>query len=1061
MDLKPNFKNNYLSLRSLPRFYDHRLVSSTMAIITIALLLLPSQFSLFSFYVNSNDFVAIASPSTTQQESMSSELPSPQIEDEVDVSADNFNLPGGYVIQPFLSNLSLPTSIAIDSSNGTIYVAESIQEYDNSSSIVPLSTSSESSSSPSSFSSTSLQGLPQVRIIEAATGGDDDNTTISDQSGDFSSDAAITASDKNTTILLDNVLNWPVIDMEVDDATGLLYAFHDPTTLWKINTTSGEREDILVMEEEEQQKEAAAVASDQYGEEQQDPLSLLINSSSQIALSGKESYYDEDTVNDRYNDAPARAVLYIPCINGTVDTGYSAYCVLGLPVDGSGNTIAEANSGINSPYFILENMTSRPTGIAVLSSSYAAVSSPSSSSSSMSEQQQQQQQIAPTPTGNQTLDSFGDNNHTELLIIGSQPNYNSIFSPNNNNDNTNQELTSISYRAINYSTDAALSGLSTIYRANIFGSSPYQTVTNDNLPDIVNNNDLGNSSNSNYQLPALTPSIEPLIDYPNDELGKVAVVLVPPAAEESSSNSNNETEIDQSPSIDEDAGDDEDAFSSTLSSSSSSHTFGLNKTSAFITDFGNFSAAPVKVPSELPKIMMLDVQTGIITPFLTLNSPDSNFVPIDIAFDYNNSALYVLSSGNNQEQVNEDTGNFTTNSNNNNGMIWKISYQGEEQEVDVSTNSSSISNSTSDDDVTSDETNSTSTDSLSSNDTDSSSNSSSTDSDGVDDDSLSSEEDSDEGGEQSDADDTTDDDTTDDDNESEDTDNSSDPSSDEDTDDDGSNGSSPPPTQPTNNAPIAEDDIATTDQGTPVIINVLANDMDTEDGNSLTLDSVDEISIQGGNVRVINRDSNDDGGTTEVVEYAPAEGFFGTDEFTYTIADNNGATDSAKVTVTVNQIVLAPHPISYWLENENDVTQNLLERAAENHDVDSDNNWSFNLGNFRVPVEFDVSGNENDTKGIFETYLLAGGGEEEENNNRNAYDELAAQLLASKLNIENGVSTCEPVATTIEDSDTVLTGAVYNGPGSAENPTGESREHTLDLIATLDSYNNNDGSACE
>ena len=1018
-----------------------------MVIITIAFLILPSQFSLFSFYVNSNDFVAIASPSPTQQESMSSELPSPQIEDEVNVSADNFNLPGGYVIQPFLSNLSLPTSIAVDSSNGTIYVAESIQEYDNSSSsIVPLSTSSESSASPSSFSPTSQQGLPQVRIIEAATG------------GDFSTDAATTASDKNTTILLDNVLNWPVIDMEVDDATGLLYAFHDPTTLWKINTTSGEREDILVMEEEEQQQESAAVASDQYEEEQQDPLSLLINSSSQIALSGKEGYYDEDTVNDRYNDAPARPVLYIPCMNGSVDSGYSAYCILGLPVDASGNTFAESNSGVNSPYFILENMTSRPTGIAVLSSSYAALSSPSSSSSSMSEQQQ----IAPTPTRNQTLDSFGDNNHTELLIIGSQPNYNSIFSPNNNNDNNNQELTSISYRAINNSTDAALSGLSTIYRANIFGSSPYQTVTNDNLPDIVNNNDFGNSSNSNYQLPTLTPSIEPLIEYPNDELGKVAVVLVPPAAEESSSNSNNGTEVDQSPSIDEDAGDDDDAFSSTLSSSSSSSdTFGLNKTSAFITDFGNFSAATVKTPAELPKIMMLDVQTGVITPFLTLNSPDSNFVPIDIAFDYNNSALYVLSSGNNQEQVNEDTGNFTANSDNNNGIVWKISYQGEEQEVDVSTNSSSISNSTSDDDVTSDETNSTSADSLSSNDTDSSSNSSSTDSDGVDDESLSSEEDSDEGGEQSDADDTTDDDTTDDDNDSEDTDNSSDPSSDEDTDDDGSNGSSPPPTQPTNNAPIAEDDIATTDQGTPVIINVLANDMDTDDGNSLTLDSVDERSIQGGNVRVINRDSNDGGGTTEVIEYAPAEGFFGNDEFTYTIADNNGATDSATVTVTVNQIVLAPHPISYWLENENDVTQALLERAAEDNDVDNDNNWSFNLGNFRVPVEFDVSGNENDTKGIFEAYLLAGGGEEEENNNRNAYDELAAQLLASKLNIENGVSTCEPVATTIEDSDTVLTGAVYNGPGSAENPTGESREHTLDLIATLDSYNNNDGSACE
>jgi len=38
-------------------------------------------------------------------------------------------------------------------------------------------------------------------------------------------------------------------------------------------------------------------------------------------------------------------------------------------------------------------------------------------------------------------------------------------------------------------------------------------------------------------------------------------------------------------------------------------------------------------------------------------------------------------------------------------------------------------------------------------------------------------------------------------------------------------------------------------------------------------------------------------------EYTPAEGFSGTDKFTYTIIDSNGATESATVTVTVKAAV--------------------------------------------------------------------------------------------------------------------------------------------------------------
>lgn len=90
----------------------------------------------------------------------------------------------------------------------------------------------------------------------------------------------------------------------------------------------------------------------------------------------------------------------------------------------------------------------------------------------------------------------------------------------------------------------------------------------------------------------------------------------------------------------------------------------------------------------------------------------------------------------------------------------------------------------------------------------------------------------------------------------------------------------------TNAAPIAVDDSASTSSGTPVSIDVLANDSDPE-GDALTVTAVGtpangSASISGG--RVV---------------YTPAAGFTGSDSFTYTIADAFGATATATVRVTV------------------------------------------------------------------------------------------------------------------------------------------------------------------
>jgi Bacterial Ig domain len=1020
---------------------------------------------------------SLSAPSSTL-DNESTQLSQAQIGEGPGPSSDNFNLPTGYIMEPFLENLSMPTSIAIDSKNGTIYVAESINEYGNDNSSILTS-----SLSPHSF----LSQQPQVRIVKDEISNHMDTTvnqTLNHAGDEISNNG-------NSSNIINAALNWPVIDMEVDDTTGLLYALHDLTTISRINTTSGEREDILAREEAEQSAAAAAAGMDKYEEEQQDPLSFLIRSSSQIVLSRNEDHYDaqydiggvdggNSSNPDSYNFT---TMLYVPCMNDDANnSNYGTYCILGLPIDRNDNSaIVDSFGSINpSSSSILENMTSRPVGIATLNSSSQAAT-PSSSSSlnsslpsplSVSEQQRPY-----APTGSQTSNALFNNSENDLLIITSQlPSNSDIFS-NTNNDNYNEQ-NHISYgiSSSNYSSDAAtLSSLNTIYHVKVFDSMPYPGNSSNNLQDtIINNSDYSDSSNYNDRQQAPPPSMEVLADYPYGRLGQVAVVSVPSisvpsttvtiSSSTSSSSSANETiQTNQTPSIEEDN-----------LSSSSPLPFGLNKTTAFIVDFGNSSGSAAAL--NLPKIIMLDVQTGNITPFLSLKHSDPSFTPIDMAFDYNSSALYVLSTGNNQEgDANNDNTTDNTNNllnadspnNNNSGIIWRISYQGEEQEAATSSNSSgtSIDNVTDNDD--SDINNVTSSltspqPSSSSNDTDSSDNStdSSNDSNGLDDSSSSYDEEED----------TTDD-------VSSGTDNGgNDSSGEEDTEDNsGSSESSspgdsaqesPPSTEPVNTAPIAEDDAATTDQDTPIIIDVLANDMDEDEDDSLTIDSVDEQSVQEGNVRIIgsgdddgsnDNDNNDSGGNTnEKIEYVPAEGFSGTDEFTYTIVDTNGAKGSATVTVTVNEVVVVPHPTSYWLDNEDGITGDLLEKAAEQHENNNnDDKWSFNLGDFRVPVKFDVSDSKNDTKGILEGGEGNSNNVDDDVNKTNTYDQLAAQLLAAKLNIENGVITCESIETTIENADTVLVNAQYAGPGTTETPAGKSRDHASELTEVLDKYNLN------
>lgn len=90
-----------------------------------------------------------------------------------------------------------------------------------------------------------------------------------------------------------------------------------------------------------------------------------------------------------------------------------------------------------------------------------------------------------------------------------------------------------------------------------------------------------------------------------------------------------------------------------------------------------------------------------------------------------------------------------------------------------------------------------------------------------------------------------------------------------------------------NNAPAASDDSATAVAGEQIVIDVLANDSDS-DGGVLTIDSVTQP--QNGTV-VINSDGT--------VSYQSNNGYIGNDSFSYTITDTDGGQSTANVSITV------------------------------------------------------------------------------------------------------------------------------------------------------------------
>jgi len=101
-----------------------------------------------------------------------------------------------------------------------------------------------------------------------------------------------------------------------------------------------------------------------------------------------------------------------------------------------------------------------------------------------------------------------------------------------------------------------------------------------------------------------------------------------------------------------------------------------------------------------------------------------------------------------------------------------------------------------------------------------------------------------------------------------------------------------------NDDPVANDDVAVTDEDVPVNVDVLVNDSDS-DGDPLLLTIV---AAPSNGTATVNDNGSPGDLTDDYIVYTPNASFTGGDAFTYQIDDGNTGTDTANVSVTVNPV---------------------------------------------------------------------------------------------------------------------------------------------------------------
>ncbi|HHF3039170.1 TPA: tandem-95 repeat protein, partial [Vibrio diabolicus] len=202
---------------------------------------------------------------------------------------------------------------------------------------------------------------------------------------------------------------------------------------------------------------------------------------------------------------------------------------------------------------------------------------------------------------------------------------------------------------------------------------------------------------------------------------------------------------------------------------------------------------------------------------------------------------------------------------------------------------------------------------------------------------------------------------------------------------------------PVNDAPVAKDDTATTQEDTAVTIDVLPNDTDI-DGEKLSIESASVPKEQG---------------TVEVVDgklvFTPAENFNGDAEITYIVTDGE-LTDEAKVTVTVNPLNDAP-------TIKVDAVESITEDAVNTDTVVA----TLTVRDTDTPEDQLTVSLENNSNGYFvlvdDEVKLTQTGVDAVNN-----DELNLKDLTISASVSDGVNP------TANDSDSLIVNRVNDAP---------------------------------
>lgn len=140
--------------------------------------------------------------------------------------------------------------------------------------------------------------------------------------------------------------------------------------------------------------------------------------------------------------------------------------------------------------------------------------------------------------------------------------------------------------------------------------------------------------------------------------------------------------------------------------------------------------------------------------------------------------------------------------------------------------------------------------------------------------------------------------------------------------------------EPINDAPIAADDEASTDEDTPIELFVLENDNDVDLDPLLNEPVTDSWSITSFTAPVSGTVEINPGGQT--LTYTPAKDWNGEVQFAYTVTDGSSVSASANVTVTVNPINDAPQVVDDEATFAEDAAIQTLNVLANDSDVDFD-----------------------------------------------------------------------------------------------------------------------------